>query len=101
MATPGGIHLAYDDIDSTRIRGVALAYSIIYWYRAISRNSSRARCNVPAKIGHRCFVTPNQVILAVPDRYALRVLHPTRITPQSPKGEGFTDPLSETLKWNG
>ena len=48
------------------------------------------------------FGYPHQVVLAVPYTVACRlvVLHPT-ILARSPKGEGFTDPLSGTIKIGG
>ena len=54
-----------------------------------------ALSNVPGQDRITVFRDPDQMILAVPNRVtaALVVLHSGRIASQSPKGEGFTDPL--------
>jgi hypothetical protein len=55
--------------------------------------------NVSAQHRKPVFRDPHDVILAVPDRVTsrLRILHNRSVASRSPKGEGFTDPLSGTL----
>ena len=67
--------------------------------RNLPQQFPAALANVTSQYRMTILRHPNQMIFAVPHRMtaALVTLHPRMLRILSPKGEGFTDPLSGTL----